>query len=113
MAATFVWVTSSPTVWPTHGRLRCKKIAIHQVKLWCAALGLNQSVIGAAPYPRPKLFVCADSMSVPETDKTLTRQAWSSEYALIRQQAMDRARRRMERLGSGSPELFDREGRDG
>jgi hypothetical protein len=48
-----------------------------------------------------------------ETDKTLTRQAWSSEYALIRQQAMDRARRRMERLGSGSPELFDREGRDG
>lgn len=48
-----------------------------------------------------------------ETDKTLTRQAWSSEYALIRQQAMDRARRRMERLGSGSPELFDLEGRDG
>ena len=37
-----------------------------------------------------------------ETDKTLTRQTWSSDYALIRQQAMDRARRRMERLGSRS-----------
>jgi hypothetical protein len=31
---------------------------------WCAVLGLNQSVIGAAPYPRAKLFVCPDSMSV-------------------------------------------------
>ena len=40
-------------------------------------------------------------------DPTLTRQKWSSEYALLRQQATDRARRRMERLGSGSPELFN------
>ena len=44
-----------------------------------------------------------------EADPTLTRQTWSSEYALICQQAMDRARRRMKRLGSGSPELFDLE----
>jgi hypothetical protein len=44
-----------------------------------------------------------------EADPTLTRQKWSSEYALIRQQATDRARRRMERLGSGSSELFDLE----
>ena len=43
-------------------------------------------------------------------DQTLTRQRWSSEYALIRQQATDRARRRMERLGSGSPELFNSPG---
>jgi hypothetical protein len=44
-----------------------------------------------------------------ETDKTLTRQTWSSEYAVTRQRAMNQARRRMERLGSGSPELFSLE----
>ena len=33
-----------------------------------------------------------------EVISTLTRQTWSSEYALICQQAMDRARRRMERF---------------
>jgi hypothetical protein len=68
MAATFVWVTSSLTVWPTHGPcwpIAVQKTTIHQAKLWCAVLGLNQSVIGAAPYLRPKLFVCADSMSEP------------------------------------------------
>jgi hypothetical protein len=42
-----------------------------------------------------------------KADKTLTRQKWSSEYALIRGQATHRARNRMERMGSGSRHLFN------
>jgi hypothetical protein len=48
-----------------------------------------------------------------DADDILTRQTWSSEYAVTRQKAMDRARRRMERLGSGSPELFNLAGSSG
>src|ERR1700687_107394 len=47
-------------------------------------------------------ILCALRDKIAENDKSLTGH-----------QAMDRARARMTRLGSGSRELFDLEGRDG
>ena len=47
-------------------------------------------------------ILCALRDQIAENDTSLTGH-----------QAMDRARARMTRLGSGSPELFDLKGRDG
>ena len=47
-------------------------------------------------------ILCGLRDKIAENDKSLTGH-----------QAMDRAQARMTRLGSGSPELFDLEGRDG
>jgi hypothetical protein len=71
---------------------------------------------GAMQYHQVRILCALRDKILEEilkADKTLTHQEWSSDYALIRAQAMDRARERMTSLGSGSRELFDLEGRDG
>jgi len=55
------------------------------------------------------------SDAVPPVEDSLrpARQDAENDKSLTGPQAMDRARARMTRLGSGSRELFDLEGRDG